>query len=676
MADNLVFEDSVNSELTQSEFVDKQFLYVVDNNNGSYSGQITIDSTALSNSGNYLHWQEAFLEIPLVLQAETPAAGTALGLANSLDYMLGLQQTPFLNVFSSFKNLTSWSQDNLKSWGAITGFYPDSAESWLYNPNTTAASVVNLLNTGGQGFCNNRNAPYVVPSSFGIWSGSFTAPTTGTAVSAIVTTSGRFQLGMMVIGAGLTAGTYITAVTVDATTSLVTGATLSVAPTTALAGVTNVFGISPVLPVNTSTQATNVSDNLRSTYNEGFLKRQNWINYSLSTWADGLTTSTTNNQLSLLANNEAGYKSTFTNYIQRSSTSRAIIIDAIVRLKDICDFFNKVPLLKGSTIRLYINTNQVYFTLGLVAPVIAGTTGTTGSTMAQSQSGCIALTSSPTVLGGGATNPVMVASVDFGQGSSQAVQPLQGTPATPQSISVSLSIVKTQFSQMANSYTAPISAVRLYCPAYVMSPIAEQRYLSLTPTKKVVYNDIFYYSYQNLTASSTFNVLVSNGLPNIRSVTALFTLPKTSNGTASTYASTTALAGVTSSTLLSPFATTGGTPDPIDVTQFQIQISGKNLFINNLQYDFEQFYEQLSASNQLNGNLTTSLGSGLIGKEEFQQLYRYYYGAVRSVPQEDGVAKAVQISGTINSSVNCDMIVFVEFERSIVIDCRSGQRIA
>jgi hypothetical protein len=365
--DNLVFEESVNTEITSSEFVDKQFLYVNDNNNSNYTGQIVLDTTALSNCGNYINWSEAFLTIPLVLQAET--AGTGLALANSLDYMLGLkngfwqvihslsvefnngsiiQQTPFLNVFSSFKNLTSWSQDNLKSWGGICGFYPDNAESWLYNPNTTAASVVNFLNTSGQGFCNNRNAPYVAPSAFGVWSGYLTQAATGTAIDTIVTTSGQFQLGMKLIGVNIPVGAFVSAVAY--TNSVITSATLSVATTTAaLSAAINVFGISPVLPVNTSTQATNQSDFLRSTYNAGLLQRQNWINYSLSSWADGITTSNTNNQTYLLAQNEAGLKSTFTNYVVKTATSRAIVIDAIVRLKDIADFFQKVPLLKGST---------------------------------------------------------------------------------------------------------------------------------------------------------------------------------------------------------------------------------------------------------------------------------------------------------------------------------------
>ena len=122
--DNLVFEESVNSEMSQSEFVDKQFLFVNDNNNSSYSSQIVLDTTPLSNAGGYINWSEAFLAIPLVLQMEGPGIGT-VATAKALDYAVGLksgfwqilhsmtvefnngniiQQVPFLNVFCSFKN--------------------------------------------------------------------------------------------------------------------------------------------------------------------------------------------------------------------------------------------------------------------------------------------------------------------------------------------------------------------------------------------------------------------------------------------------------------------------------------------------------------------------------------------------------------------------------------------
>jgi hypothetical protein len=171
--------------------------------------------------------------------------------------------------------------------------------------------------------------------------------------------------------------------------------------------------------------------------------------------------------------------------------------------------------------------------------------------------------------------------------------------------------------------------------------------------------------------------LVSNGLPNIRSVLCVPLLPRASQGTASTYATATALAGTTSNSLLSPFSITGGAPDPIAISNFQIQISGKNLFINNLQYDFENFAEQFVQGNALNGALTTGLSSGLIGYEEWTTTYRYYYGnASRSIPSEDGVAKAVQVSGLNQSGVVIDMMVFIEFQREITLDVRTGARVA
>jgi len=110
---------------------------------------------------------------------------------------------------------------------------------------------------------------------------------------------------------------------------------------------------------------------------------------------------------------------------------------------------------------LYIYINQVF------APVV----GSAGQTSAAKMS----LTSPPVILGGGGTNPVMVASNDIGQG---AVDVL----GDPVAYKISLSIVSNQFSQLATTISAPITSCRLYSHCYTMSPIAEQSYLSLTPT--------------------------------------------------------------------------------------------------------------------------------------------------------------------------------------------------
>jgi len=710
--DNLVFEESINTEVTSSEFVDKQWLYVNDNNNGSYSGQIVLDTTSLSNSGSYINWSEAFIALPLVLQAEGSA--TAITASNSLDYLMGMkngfwqilhsmsvefnngsiiQQTPFLNVFCSFKNLTSWSQNDIQNWGAICGFCPDTSRSWLYNNNSTANSLLNFENTSGQGFCNNRTCPYVTLSAYGYWTGSLVTAT-ATAVTAITTLTGQLQVGMMISGPSVSAGTYITAIVYAA--GVPSTATLSAATTGATTNVMPMVGISQILPYNPDAPCGDDSDNLRQNYNAGLQQRIAWLNFSLSNLGSAVTptlaNSLTSNQSSLLAGSSgtattsvasnSALNQIFQSYIQKASTTRSIIFDAVIRLKDIADFYQKCPLLKGSTMRIYLNTNQVYFTIGACAGEVAGTVSTTalsaGASTSQTNTDSIALTSTPVILGGGGTNPVMVSSMDIGQGAYNLVPLAQTLPAAPESVKIGLSIVRTQFlsGQFTTSVSAPVTSVRLYAPAYTMSPIAEQRYLSLTPTKKIVYNDLFQYSFTGVASGQTFSFLVTNGIPNIRGILVIPLLPKASNGVASTYPTTTPLAGVTTSTLLSPFSTTGGTPDPISLTNFQIQISGKNLFINNLQYDYETFYEQLVSSNQLNGSLTTSLSSGLIGFAEFENLYRYYYGnAGRSIPSEDGVAKAVQVSGVNNSPNTIDFMVFIEFERQIVVDVRTGARV-
>ena len=71
--DSLIFSESIDAESSEPIMMDKQFLYVNDNNAQSYTGQIVIDSTSLSNSGSYMGWSESFLAIPLVLQMQGSA---------------------------------------------------------------------------------------------------------------------------------------------------------------------------------------------------------------------------------------------------------------------------------------------------------------------------------------------------------------------------------------------------------------------------------------------------------------------------------------------------------------------------------------------------------------------------------------------------------------------------
>lgn len=594
--DNLVFEEAVNAEIDTSEFISKKWLYVNDSNSQNYTSQVVIDSTPLANSGGWINWSEGFIVMPLAVELKSATSAnlplaTRLGdhswafkagfwhMINSMTLEFNnqncVQQTPFLNVFRSFKAHTSFSQDDLLNEGSTIGYFPDTAGSWSFNDDN--ATATNPLRSNGVGLCNNKQFPITIAQS-------------------------------PVAGGSITTNTPLI---VD----------------TAYAGVST--GVS-------ATGATNPSSLVGDDYsvNAGFAKRSSWYGYINA--GDSLNQDAINDQTT----SNAVYRSS--KLVQAGAGSVGWQIYAKLRLKDLSDFFQKCPLLKGSTIRFYINTNQssISFTK---------TAGTIDANGVQTAYPTIAV-NSVSVLGG-LTNPLMIASADIQQG-------LAPLPADTYTLNVN--IYKTS----DGLYQTGLQSCRLYAPVYKMNPLAEQRYLQLAPTKKVEYRDIFQYQFNDIAGNSTsFNILVSNGIANIQSVLVVPFLTASANGTAY-------------NTLLSPTSTSGATPDPIVLTNFNIQVSGVNLFLNNEYYDYEQFNEELKSSNQLNGSLTTGLASGLISEDMFSRGYRYYYGnCSRILPSEEGVSRSIQIMGQNASKLACNLMVFVEFKRSITIDIATGARI-
>jgi len=614
--DNLVFEESVNAEVEQSEFISKKWVYVNDSNSQNYTSQVVIDSTPLANSGGWINWSEGYIAMPLVveLRADTTANLPPNGviadhswafkagfwhMINSMTLEFNnqnvVQQTPFTNVFRSFKAHTAWSQDDLLNEGATTGYYPDNAGSWTFAP---LSENTNGLSSNGVGLCNNKAVP----------------------VS---------EANALVAGSTLVAGSpfYLT--------NNVAGSPIT----------------TPIASTSNSTLRGSGASNPSGAYNgkygcnEGFNIRSEWYGYD----------TTTNTLGQGLINPVGSSQSVFRPYKLPSLASPAGTngwsVVAKLRLKDLSDFFLKCPLLKGSTIRFYINTNQTSLHFTKTDAVVATATGITIA------GGNSTLQCDTVNVLGGLTNPLMVASAGIGQGCS---------PLPAGGYTLSVNIYKSP-----SGYTTQLQSCRLYAPVYKMNPLAEQRYLQLAPTKKIDYDDTFQYQFNDIASGSPFNILVSNGISDIQSVLVVPFIQAAANNTTAVSATNAVL-----STLLSPFSTSGATPDPIIISNFNILVSGMNLFLNNQLYDYEQFNQELKSSNQLNGSLTTGLASGLISEDMFERGYRYYYGnCARILPSEAGVSRSIQIQGKNESSVACNLMVFVSFKRSLTIDISTGARI-
>lgn len=170
--DKLVFDLSQEIDGSPNVFVKKDWLNILDNQNQNYgANQSVIDTSQLSNSNKYLSYREAYLLCPMLLTLSTDAVFNPATAGTSSDYAIGLknwfgsiihsftldyngttiiQQTPFINMWNSFKLMTSLSWNDVITQGSTIGFYPDDPLAWGYY---TAVS------TSGQGTVNNFNSP-------------------------------------------------------------------------------------------------------------------------------------------------------------------------------------------------------------------------------------------------------------------------------------------------------------------------------------------------------------------------------------------------------------------------------------------------------------------------------------------------------------------------------------
>ena len=622
MADQLLYEQSNESQITSEPFVSRQVVYVIDQNNSNYSGQIQLDTSSLSNSGKYASYSEAYLQIPFVIQG-TCANNLAVdaNTASYLNYMCGLkngyyqlihslsveynnnnviQLTPFTNFYINYKLMTSLSRGDVEKFGQSIGFYPDSSSSWSYYVvGTTDLNNQNAVFSDGVGSCNNR--PFGTETTYPNYYGALNS---NQAVGALAQTGA--------IG-------------------------------------TNYYAI------YNNNSPNNILGTVNTIANYGFYKRMQFVSFNptvapYSSFADG-----TYNYGTTLAKN----------YVSITQTTITYYILARIRLKDVSDFFDKLPLVKGAYLRFIINYNAGQTFTGY-APLPAYQ-GVAGNPISGQLGMAQYLTSSPNLTNG--TNPIMLSSVAVGQGGYPNNDAVSGFLNAGAATTMTWNCGVVRPISTSNT-THTITSCRLYVPLYQMSPSAESAYLSLNRTKTIEYRDIYQYAV-SVDAGGSFNTLLTNGIPNPKTVIVIPMLQSTANYTGQNQ-ETIAIAPYQS-----PFSSEPGTTSPlIALTNFNIQIAGVNQFLQNEQYDFEQFVNELSSQNAINGGLVDGLVSGLISEFDYGMNYRYYVCDVsRRLSAEDKVPKSVQIMGTNASSVAITLFVFIEFAKQITIDLMTGEKI-
>jgi hypothetical protein len=204
---------------------------------------------------------------------------------------------------------------------------------------------------------------------------------------------------------------------------------------------------------------------------------------------------------------------------------------------------------------------------------------------------------------------------------------------------------------------------------YDLAPRVESMYLSKTPTKTMLYEDFSSFQTLAIPPGGNFNQILSNSIARGRKLVGIPVISGSTN-----YAGT---AG-TISTLASPFSSSPCTTSKTPILNFIVLLSGNNLFQANLNYSFEQFYQQFHKDGKINGGSSIGMSSGLISQSDWENGYRFLLADLcrNSSEAVDNVMKSIQFIGTNAGDKAIDIHWFVYFEREVTIDIATGSLIA
>lgn len=398
------------------------------------------------------------------------------------------------------------------------------------------------------------------------------------------------------------------------------------------------------------------SSELIDSTNPGMVKRQQ----NMVKLASGGNNSVDNGR-SELWNTNANLKNMNVNYIENTATGKHYYITAILPLKYLHDFFDKIPLLKSSVIRLTLNVNTCYFEV------------------MKDENGKLQFNSNKNVAPNGQIPMMFGASVL----TSKYNAPANATDTTSNDVSYygcgsnnipcggvgkqtivqcSLSISKNNWSQhvAGNNVSHQMTNARIMVPLYTFNTGVESLYLKMGK-KEVVYRDVVFQLIENISGNFSFTW---SSLYRPKRLIICPLLSKTANGSEF---------GTPFSPLMSPFTCEPSTCSPYHIQNFQVSIAGNNLYPNFFQYTYDQYLSEIGSSIGFNGNQDKMLCTGKISMLDFVHNYGYIVCDLsKKYIEDESVNVSVSFSGMNLGKKAIDLYCFVEVEKSVVFNLENG----
>jgi uncharacterized membrane protein len=559
IADRYQIDETIsgqNQEEWRSFSHDKNISYVVDQQNGNYSNQVSWDLTSIISGNSWMSLQESYLLIPM---STTLTCGTAMTASinanavnlksNFINYVDSIQffvngeqlidQTSLSNLPLNVMDMLQMSQDDLKIKGTALNIQPDTCTSIRY---TKAAATVS-----GEGYVNNCFLPNAAATT--LTSRDYTAFNEGAKLRNL--------------------NTFLQPAAQAATA----------------------LGLPPCFStdVNAYTQ-------ILSPY---------------------------------FSNDGTTRKSGIWNYV------------VYLPLKRLSDLLSKYPLVKGSQIRLVLNFNA-----SSVPVAIDATAG-----------GGVMTLSNPTMTAGNTVTAMLTSTLVNGLISSS------GSSACTLVTKIQTSSAAAVANTSAQYGFATLPNCRCYVPNYRVNPTYEERLLS-NRVQKIRYMDWYQQPIYKIVSGAAFSQTLTTALTNVKCLIMIpFQTPAT--GLYST---------ATCPQFQSPFDTAPNTTVPggfLAFQNFNVQISGINVFNQNLNYNIDNWAGEVQKIG-LNGGLSREISSGLVDLQSWNWSPYVIADLSRRSEQADATYQSVTVQGTNNAGVSIDYYCFIGFEKEIEIDISTG----
>lgn len=304
-----------------------------------------------------------------------------------------------------------------------------------------------------------------------------------------------------------------------------------------------------------------------------------------------------------------------------------------IRLADLSDAIDKMPLVKGLRGFIYINYNASTSTV----TTSAGTPAVIASVSNTSKYGRCA----PAILN------VNTGGIVF-------------DVATATSVDFTAEISGTASATLTTAQPIATNAV-LYAPYYNATPEVDR---SLSMKKTIRYNERFVTQF-NVAANGNFSGTLSPGISNPKRIILYpyFTGAGSSGNT-----------GFLTNPLISPFDAVPSCTSPFAaIKDLQFYVGNVPMFQSPQNFDFAQFLNEV-AENGIEGGKNNEVSSGLLSQRMWNQAYRYYTCNVgRRMNSEDGASKSVICSLTNATTCPMTVIAIIWYEKECVVDTASGQ---